>query len=74
MGKGTAGPELTDCEAQGDRELRNVVLQRKDLTTEHNKKEEVLAQHEEKKSRYRKMEGLKKFRGVGTGNNFTCYL
>lgn len=30
-------------------ELKNMVLQRKDLTTEHNKKREDLAQHEEKK-------------------------
>lgn len=49
MGKGTAGPELTDCKAQGDREHKNVVLQRKDLTTEHNKKREDLAQCEEKR-------------------------
>lgn len=30
-------------------ELKNVVLQRKDLTTEHNKKREDLAQYEKKK-------------------------
>lgn len=48
MGKGTAGPELTDCKAQRDR-AQKVLLQRKDLTTEHNKKREDLAQHEKKR-------------------------
>lgn len=37
MGEEAAGPELAEYKARGDRELKNVVLQREDLTTELSK-------------------------------------
>ena len=37
MGQGAAGPELADCKAWGDRELKNAVLQREDLIIELSK-------------------------------------
>lgn len=74
MGEGAAGPELADCKARGDRELKNVVLQREDLIVELSKKRGELAQDEKKKQMQKNEGRLEKFRGVGTENNFSCSL
>lgn len=57
MGEGVAGPELADCKARGDRELKNVVFQREDLIVELSKKRGKNWHKMRKRSRCRKMKG-----------------